>query len=155
DLVFYADPARMLDAPVEPPAVFLKARHVLRRQLLAYAMDCWTRESAGENKVPHTMQPVLDAVEGQKLEQFPYTLLEFIKQHMQEIWDGFADHVAQELSDADLESLRQYLFGGPQHKDDHLQWYVLGRIKQVADRRLEMRRTIEQLDRQLKALRSQ
>lgn len=135
DLVFYADPSRMLDTPVEPPAVFLKARHVLRRQLLAYAMDCWTRDAKGDNLVPATMQPVLDAVEKAQEDRFPYTLLNFLKHNMQEIWDGFSRYVARELSGDDLELLRQFLFGGPQHQEDHLQLYVLGRLKLVADER--------------------
>lgn len=153
DLVFYADPGRMLDTPVEPPAVFLKARHVLRRQLLAYAMDCWTRWAKGDNQVPPAMQPVLDAVEKVHEDRFPYTLLNFLKHNMQEIWDGFAAHVATELSEDDLERLRQYLFGGPQHQDDHLQLYVLGRLKLVAAERQRMANTIKELDQQLNKLR--
>jgi len=155
DLVFYADPGRMLDTPVEPPAVFLKARHVLSRQLLAYAMDCWTRNSKGDNLVPGSMQPVLDAVEKGSDDRFPYTLLNFLKHNMQAIWDGFASHVATELTDTDLELLRQYLFGGPQHQDDHLQLYLLGRLKVVADERAQMVATIKDLDRQLDKLRKQ
>ncbi|NVK41164.1 MAG: DEAD/DEAH box helicase [Oceanospirillaceae bacterium] len=153
DLVFYADPGRMLDSPVEPPAVFLKARHVLRRQLLAFAMDCWTRQARGDNQVPATMQPVLDAVEKAQEERFPYTLLNFLKHNMQEIWDGFSGHVATELSGDDLELLRQYLFGGSQHQDDHLQLYVLDRLKLVTDERKQMAATIKDLDRQLDKLR--
>ncbi|MAL95380.1 MAG: hypothetical protein CME40_09910 [Haliea sp.] len=152
DLVFYADPGRMLDTPVEPPAVFLKARHVLRRQLLAYAMDCWTRFARGDNQIPATMQPVLDAVEKSQEDRFPYTLLHYIKHNMQEIWDGFSAHVATELSEDDSELLRQYLFGGPQHPDNHLQLYVLGRLKLVADERQRMAESIKALDKQIAAL---
>ncbi|PNE04195.1 DEAD/DEAH box helicase [Alcanivorax sp. MD8A] len=152
DLVFYADPGRMLDTPVEPPAVFLKARHVLRRQLLAYTMDCWTHQSKGDNQVPKTMQPVLDAVEKTQEDRFPYTLLNYLKHNMQEIWDGFSAHVASELEGDDLELLRQYLFGGPEHKDDHLQLYVVGRLKVVTDERQQMTATIKELDKLLEKL---
>lgn len=152
DLVFYADPSRMLDTPVEPPAVFLKARYVLRRQLLAYAMDCWTRESRGDNLVPSNMQPVLDAVEKVQEDRFPYTLLNFLKHNMQEVWDGFSAYVARELSGDDLESLRQFLFGGPQHLDDHLQFYVLGRLKVVADERANMAARSADLKKQIDKL---
>lgn len=153
DLVFYADPGRMLDAPVEPPAVFLKARHVLRRQLLAYAMDCWTRQSSGQNLVPASMQPVLDAVAEAKQDSFPYTLLAFLKEQMQEIWDGFSGHVATELGGDDLELLRQFLFGGPEHPDDRLEMYLLDRLKLIADERQRMVTTIRGLERQLQKLR--
>ncbi|MGY4878173.1 DEAD/DEAH box helicase [Vreelandella aquamarina] len=155
DLVFYADPSRMLDTPVEPPAVFLKARHVLRRQLLAYALDCWTFQAKGANQVPATMQPVLDAVEKTQEDRFPYTLLNFLKQNMQPVWEGFIGYVATELSDGDQELLRQYLFGGPQHLDDHLQLYVVNCLKKVADERANMVSTISGLDKQLKKLRKQ
>jgi DEAD/DEAH box helicase domain-containing protein len=155
DLVFYADPGRMLDAPVEPPSVFLKARHVLRRQLLAYTMDCWTASTGGANQIPATMQPVLDAVEKTKEDSFPYTLLNFLKQNMQEIWDGFIGFVATDLGDDDRELLRQYLFGGPQHQDDHLPLYVLGRLKRVADERKTMSDAVKALDKTLAALNKQ
>ncbi|MCB1688975.1 MAG: DEAD/DEAH box helicase, partial [Halioglobus sp.] len=154
DLVFYADPGRMLDTPVEPPAVFLKARHVLRRQLLAYAMDCWTRFARGDNQVPATMQPVLDAVEKTKEDNFPYTLLNYLKHNMQEIWDGFCSYVATELGEEDRELLRQYLFGGPQYPDDHLLLYVLGRLKRVADERKLMADAAKDLDKAIVTLRS-
>jgi len=155
DLVFYADPGRMLDTPVEPPAVFLKARHVLRRQLLAYAMDCWTRASRGENLIPSTMQPVLDAVKNVSQDAFPHTLLSFLAQNMQEIWDGFVAHVATELNEDDLELLRQYLFGGPRYENDRLELYLLGRLKQVADERDRIIANIGELDRRLARLRKQ
>ena len=155
DLVFYADPGRMLDAPVEPPAVFLKARHVLRRQLLAFVMDCWTRWAQGDNQIPHTMQPVLDAVEKTQEDRFPYTMLNFLKHNMQEIWEGFSNHVATELEGDDLELLRQYLFGGPHYADDHLQLYLIDRLRLVADERRSMTSTIKDLDKQLEKLRKQ
>ncbi len=155
DLVFYADPSRMLDTPVEPPAVFLKARHVLRRQLLAYTMDCWTRWAKGDNQVPHTMQPVLDAVEKAKEDRFPYTLLNFLKHNMQEIWDGFSIHVATELADDDLELLRQYLFGGPQHKDDRMELYLLDRLRLVADERTGFAHQVGDLKKQIDKLSKQ
>ncbi|NQY85472.1 MAG: DUF1998 domain-containing protein, partial [Alcanivorax sp.] len=155
DLVFYADPGRMLDTPVEPPAVFLKARHVLRRQLLAYTMDCWTHQSSGDNLVPKTMQPVLDAVEKTQEDRFPYTLLNYLKHNMQEIWDGFSVHVASELEGDDLELLRQYLFGGPEHQDDHLQLYVVSQLKVVTDERQQMTATIKELEKLLEKLKKQ
>ncbi|NOG30580.1 hypothetical protein HLB35_00195 [Halomonas sp. TBZ9] len=155
DLVFYADPGRMLDTPVEPPAVFLKARHVLRRQLLAYTLDCWTYQAKGANQVPPNMQPVLDAVEKTQEDRFPYTLLNFLKHNMQAVWDGFVSYVATELSEEDQELLRQYLFGGPQYLDDHLQLYVVNRLKVVANERANMVSTISGLDKQLKKLRKQ
>ena len=155
DLVFYADPGRMLDTPVEPPAVFLKARHVLRRQLLAYTMDCWTHQSSGDNLVPKTMQPVLDAVEKTQEDRFPYTLLNYLKHNMQEIWDGFSVHVASELDGHDLELLRQYLFGGPEYQDDHLQLYVVSQLKLVTDERQQMTATIKELEKLLEKLKKQ
>jgi len=152
DLVFYAEPRRMLESPVEPPAVFLKARHVLRRQLLAYAMDCWTKDNDGQNEVPYTLQPVLDAVESHNGEKFPYTLLDYVKTNMQEIWQGFSDYVAEGLTEDDQESLRQFLFGGPQYEDAHLQLYVNGRLQQVVEERRSISENIKNLQKQIKAL---
>ncbi|SEA20615.1 DEAD/DEAH box helicase [Microbulbifer marinus] len=155
DLVFYADPKRMLEAPIEPPAIFLKARHVLRRQLLAYAMDCWTRDSRGDNQIPTRMQPVLDAVESNRGGAFPYTLLDYIRNNMQQIWEDFCEFVASGLDEDNRELLGQYLFGGPQHQDDHLQLYVNGRLQQVVEERSSIANNIASLQKQLKLLEKQ
>ena len=72
---------------MEAPAVFLKASHVLRRQLLAFAMDSWTAVEKGKNIIPTRMQAVLDAVETADQTHFPYTVLEYINKNMEELWD--------------------------------------------------------------------
>ena len=79
DLYFYADPLRMLTGEVEAPAIFLNASMVLKRQLLAYCFDQWGMEASGEQVIPGSMQPVLDAVENRDLKKFPYTLIDYIR----------------------------------------------------------------------------
>ena len=155
DLVFYADPRRMLDTPVEPPAVFLKARHVLRRQLLAYAFDCWTMASKGENLIPRTMQPVLDAVEKSKPGVFPYTLLKYVSDNAQMLWDGFCQYVAKSLSAEETNTLSLILFGGGTDQIDPLHIYVNSRLKIVSDERKSLGANIDAINRKLKELEKQ
>lgn len=152
DLVFYADPKRMLDTPVEPPAIFLKARHVLRRQLLAYAFDCWTFENKGINSLPYNMQLVLDAVEKSKPSVFPYTLLDYISENMQSIWEGFSENVAHSLAEDELMQLKEVLFGGGQVQEDPLHRFVNTRLKVVADERRDFINNIEAINKKIKSL---
>lgn len=152
DLVFYADPSRMLDTPVEAPAVFLKARHVLRRQLLAFAMDDWTATHSGQNLLPARMQPVLDAVKTRQEQNFPFTLLKHLRENRQRIWEAFVDYIAVELNEADQEALREYLFGGGDQDIEPLQVYVIEQLKQVADERDRIVEQIDQVKKQIERL---
>ena len=59
DLYFYAEPLELIAAAVEPPGVFLNAPNMLKRQFLAYCIDCWTRTEANLNALPRNVQTML------------------------------------------------------------------------------------------------
>lgn len=149
DLVFYHDPKKMMAGSVAPPAVFLKARHVLRRQMLAYSMDCWTKKMGSGDYIPSTMQPVLDAVEKHDMSRFPYTLLSYIDENMQTIWEGFSTIVAKSLSDSELVELQDLLFGGGLHDVEPLKTYVNTQLMRVVEDRQRLSENIETLKKEI------
>ena len=149
DLVFYHDPKKMMAGVVKPPAVFLRARHVLRRQLLAYGMDCWTHAIGAGDYIPAAMQPVLDAVERHDMSRFPYSLLGYIDTHMQQIWEGFSALVATALNEQELIELQNFLFGGGLDDVDPLKSYVNTRVMTVVEDRKRLTENIETLKKEI------
>jgi len=155
DLYFYADPIKMLAGDVQAPAIFLNASMVLRRQLLAFCFDHWGVSLDGQHVIPGSMQAVLDAVENSDLKRFPYTLLDFIGKHRDELWDGFNRLLDRDVLQETRDKLKAYLLGsGNQAGDDEdaIHIYVLNRIKQVVEERKSLIRYQKDLESELRAL---
>ncbi|MGI9250995.1 MAG: DEAD/DEAH box helicase [Pseudohongiellaceae bacterium] len=153
DLFFYADPLKMLAANIQTPAIFLNAVMVLRRQFLAFGFDCWGVHSGGEHIIPGYMQAVLDAVENSDQKRFPYTLLDFIAKHRDELWEKFSAMLSGDAEPETLATLKAHLFGtGISNDEDPLHIYVLDRIKQVVEERKNLLRQQKDLTSEIRAL---
>ncbi len=153
DLYFYANPSEMLNGNVEAPAIFLNAIMVLRRQLLAYCFDCWGQEMIGEQLIPRSMQPVLDAIDNHNSTRFPYTLLDYIDKNRDVLWDGFETLVHDRVTDDTRERLKDFILEtGTGINDDNLRKYILTRLKETADERKELASQRKALENELKKL---
>lgn len=130
DLYFYANPMQMMAGAVEPPAIFLEATMVLRRQLLAFCFDDWGRENEGKQVIPSSMQPVVNAVKENKTEQFPYTLIHFIRTHRDRLWDDFSLLLPQTLTDEGLARLKHLLIN-PEDEEQQVEWILINRLKEI------------------------
>lgn len=151
DLYFYADPTKMLAGDVQAPAIFLNASMVLRRQLLAFCFDHWGVSLDGQHVIPGSMQAVLDAVENGDLKRFPYTLLDFIGKHRDELWEKFSGLLDGDVLPDTREKLKAYLLGTTDD-EDALHIYVLNRIKQVVEERKNLIRHQKDLESELRGL---
>ncbi|MEC8860273.1 MAG: DEAD/DEAH box helicase [Pseudomonadota bacterium] len=89
DLFFYSDPMEMMDGAVQTPGVFLNAIAVLERQLIAYCFDRWVITGIDESAIPGQLRKVLDAVEKQHTDRFPYNLIAFVAGNKQALLAGF------------------------------------------------------------------
>ena len=130
DLYFYADPLAMMAGAVEPPAIFLEASMVLRRQLLAYCFDDWGRVNNGKQVISGSMQQVLSAVFTGDETRFPFTLVNFIRTNRDRLWDEFQSLLPSSLSDDALARLRQLLIY-PQDEEQQVEWLLLNRLKEL------------------------
>ena len=148
DLVFFSDPSRMYDEPIDSPAIFLQAKHVLRRQLLAFTFDNWVKELGEGALITSPMSKVLDAVEKENETAFPYTLFNYISKNRQAIWDVFSSEIATKLNDTQMDSLQRYFFGDG--TEDDIRTYVLTKLKLVSDERKRLNDYIKDLDKQIK-----
>jgi DEAD/DEAH box helicase domain-containing protein len=101
DLYFHADPPAMMSGAVDPPGCFLDAPEMLKRQVVASAMDAWARQARDVAQIPGQMTAVF--AEGAK---FPARFLEFYEQHKGTLLDDFLGRFQRHtLSEAAREEL--------------------------------------------------
>ena len=165
DLYFYAEPSDMLAGKVEPPGVFLNARAVLERQMIAYCLDSWVAAGVDEDAVPRNMRAVLDNVERERLSRFPYTFFDFVSGRAGVLADSFLAAFEHDLSDANKHELAAFLLGDdmfplgddvaetqPSPRRQPLARRLLDRFAEVAKERKSVRKEIDALRRQAEAM---
>ena len=76
DLYFHADPVAMMSGAVDPPGCFLDAPEMLKRQIVAYAMDDWARVQTELSELPSKTTAVLS--DGAR---YPALFLEHYAEH--------------------------------------------------------------------------
>ena len=86
DLYFHAQPTEMIAGQVLPPGCFLDAPEMLRRQLVAHAMDAWARQETDLKAIPHQTGFLLSDSGRRK---FPGRFIEFYKANREELTAGF------------------------------------------------------------------
>lgn len=150
DLYFYADPLNMLAGRVESPAIFLNATMVLKRQMLAYCLDQWAVLQKDAYTIPSSMQQVLDAVERHDPKNFPYTLIDFIDQYRDELWEGFSALLSTQVNEQNREKLKLYLLGGGDTDESSLGYFLLANIKNMVDERIRLTKQINALQKEVK-----
>ncbi|WP_308368028.1 MULTISPECIES: DEAD/DEAH box helicase [unclassified Microbulbifer] len=151
DLYFYEDPMEMMAGDVATPGVFLKATAVLERQLLAYCFDTWNASGVDESAIPDKLGKMLDAVQESYLDQFPYSLLDYIKGNKSLLLDGFFAL----FPDLDLEA-REYLERFlVQSGDKCLEGRLVNRLQDLVKERQSLTKRVDQLKRELEQLKKQ
>lgn len=103
DLYFFADPRTMLQGQVSPPGCYLNAAAILKRQLVAYSLDCWVQSGINGQALPRQLKPVLDTVENadkaSSRHAFPTTWLSWTQAHQGELLERFLALFADDLLD--------------------------------------------------------
>ncbi|MEQ8765796.1 MAG: DEAD/DEAH box helicase [Planctomycetota bacterium] len=129
DLYFHAQPLEMLAGEVLPPGCFLDAPEMLKRQLVAFAMDTWAR-SESDVQIPRQTRYVL----GKSGEaQFPGKFLEYYRQESKRIVAEFLDRFGDEVSDENAKRLEE--FGTA----ENVTALVEGAFRRVADERKDLK----------------
>jgi DEAD/DEAH box helicase domain-containing protein len=132
DLYFYAEPLEMLAGQVATPGVFLQAMAVLERQLIAYCFDRWVATGVDDSAIPGQMQPVLNNIESNRQQGFPYNLLGFIEEHTNTLLADFLK-MFPDLDDDGKLHLENAI---ADHKNEGtLGWRILNRLKELVDSR--------------------
>ncbi len=129
DLYFHAQPLEMLAGEVLPPGCFLDAPEMLKRQLVAFAMDTWAR-SETDVQIPRQTRYLLGK-SGE--ERFPGKFLEFYRREAEGIIRGFLERFGDEISDENAKRLEE--FG----RAENVTALIDGAFQRVADERKDLK----------------
>lgn len=149
DLYFYEDPAEMISAVIEPPAIFLDASAVLERQLTAYCFDCWVK--SGNAIVPNTLDRVLANINKNDRAIFPYNFIEYIENNLSWIFTGFIGIFKDKLSTESKEQLKEFAYGMGVEVSS-LNHRVINAFKEIEQERESIRKDIINLRKAIKKL---
>jgi DEAD/DEAH box helicase domain-containing protein len=127
DLYFQADPLLMMRGHVQPPGCFLDAPEMLRRQLIAYAMDCWAKVAPSDQTIPRLSTAVLSDEEDAR---FPGSFLRFHREHHSQVIEGFLRIFGSTISQSNQARLRDA--GGSAHVEAAIR-DAFDRIKKERD----------------------
>lgn len=88
DQYFWQDPTAMLAGDVTTPGVFLKAVSVLERQLTAFALGLWVRETGSKVKLDRLRDAVANLT-AQKTDAFPLAFLSWVSSNRERLYARF------------------------------------------------------------------
>src|SRR5690606_11550706 len=143
DLYYLARPREMMAGKVDAPGCFLDAPEMLKRQLVAHAMDAWAREEAEKVRIPQRTSLVLGEAQWAV---FPGRFFEFYRARWAKLFDGFAAMFGDEVTDANRELLRE--FAGP----GNVEAQIRGAFDAIRKERDELRALGKRLGERLAAL---
>jgi DEAD/DEAH box helicase domain-containing protein len=140
DLYFQAEPTLMMRGQVLPPGCFLDAPEMLRRQLVAFAMDQWARQETELRAIP----PRANLVLGEDgAARFPGRFLAFYRAHAAAIVDAFFATFGGAISAGNQQRLRE--FAGVQNVEATVRGAFDRLRAEREELRLAQRRTRERL----------
>lgn len=166
DLYFYADPAAMMQGVIEAPGVFIDASAILQRQFTAFCIDQWVSANSGkEDLIPYRLVTVLESIEYQKKEQFPFTLIDYIQEHCDSLLETFFALYSGELETNTKEQLKIFALGNfdevkKREEPDELKeavslaYKILNRLDLIQKERKALKRDIRTLQKKMKELQS-
>ena len=153
DLFFWDDPKTMIAGSVQAPGVFLNASAVLERQLTAFTLDCWVRETGQAAQIPAEIRAVFSAIENQSTTRFPYPWLNYVEAHRATLLDRFIRLFSQDAHCALTEGTQQWLarfIDGRADEDSSLPFKIIyklqGIAKDVAEIKRQRERTVKEMD---------
>lgn len=133
DLYFHDDPTAMMAGEVDPPGCFLDAPDMLKRQLVAHAMDAWARQERVVTAIPRKTTMVL--AEGAA---FPQRFLDYHAEHRQALFDDFVKRFrGHELSEAGREALARFALS------EQVADRVHAAFEEVRAQRAELKRLVQ------------
>ncbi|MFT4928593.1 MAG: DEAD/DEAH box helicase domain-containing protein [Phenylobacterium sp.] len=154
DLYYYDAPELMMNGAVEPPGIFLKAIAVLERQLTAFCFDNWVFQGADESQLPRYVSELLNTVEHQQRQKFPYLLFDYIHQHCAWLLTQFCQLFTGSANTLDAEAVAHlsHFIQGDDQQAGSLIWRINTRLQQLIVERTGFKSRVSRIDNGLRKL---
>ncbi len=140
DLYYLARPEEMYAGSVDAPGCFLDAPEMLKRQLVAHAMDSWAREEAQAVSIPQRVSLLLGSG-GEKV--FPARFLDHHAQHHERLFAEFLRLFGERISAPNRERLCEFA------RPDAVRHTVTSAFEALRAEREELRRSLDRVKRRL------
>lgn len=147
----------MLVGSVQAPGVFLNASAVLERQLTAFTLDCWVRETGKAAQIPTEVRPVFNAIRSNAPHRFPYPWLAFAEANRGSLLDRFIGLFNQAGRNPLSEETRRRLahfIDGDRQQPGSLPWKIIDKLSGIAKDLDSLARSRERTDREIVRLRA-
>ncbi len=154
DLYFYADPVRMLEGKIETAGCYLDASAILQRQLTAFCLDNWITTGVSRQAFPRLLNDVLNAIERNNQQQFPYNWLTYIQDHQGELLDTFLKLFEDCTETRTREELRVFMEKGEQDEGG-LRYRILNALQEIRKERTRLSSQIKGLGAKFKKLKEE
>jgi DEAD/DEAH box helicase domain-containing protein len=152
DLYFFEDTNEMLQGPVMPPGIFLKAAEVLRRQMFAFCLDTWVASGIADTALPEKTKEALDARDSLDHTRFPFNFLDYILAHEEELLNRFESLLGSDLDETVSGRLHGFMLGTSD--DDTLRIHLNKVLEELAKERKSHKEKAEDIRKQIKAIKS-
>lgn len=149
DLFFFAQPMDMMAGSVETPGVFLNAPAVLERQFTAYCFDRWVASGISESAIPAQLGQVLNNLNISDSARSPYTFLQFISNHQEDLRQGFVQMFEGALTNESKKELDAFI-SGDRGTEGSLPWKILDGLHRKAKEREALKYKVKILGRRIK-----
>ena len=149
DLYFYEEPNEIMQGSIDAPGVYIDASAILQRQFLAFCIDNWvTKNSITNQELPHRLNTILNSVDKNQKDKFPYTLFEFIQKHTMQLLEDFFELYDSKLQDTSKEKLKAFVLGSDD--SNSLVLLVLNRLELILQEQKSLSSQISKLKKVLK-----
>ncbi len=143
DLYFHAEPTEMLAGDVRPPGCFLDATDMLKRQLVAFAMDCWAQQETELKSIPPKTGFCLTK-NGKT--RFPGRFLAYFDSNHADVTERFVALFGPWITDDNVAALRTFGNSGA------VQEAVRGAFQAVQDELDDLRRMKKRVQKRISAI---
>lgn len=155
DWYFWETPREMLAGSVNAPGVFLNASAVLERQLTAFTLDCWVRETGKAAQIPGEIRAVFNAIRSNASNRFPYPWLSHVDQQRGALLDKFIHLFNQAGHNPLSEETKVWLsrfINGNQDEPGSLSWKIIDKLNGIAKDVDEFKRQRDKTDKEISKL---
>lgn len=147
DLYFFTEPTAMMRGEVTPPGCFLDAPEILRRQVVAFAMDAWSRQASADDMIPRRTSFFFTTEGAAKI--FPGRFLAFYVERHEELLSAFFARFGNRVSERSRARLTELA------QPDEVRARIEGAFQGVREEHDELRRLRGRLDDRVEALKKE
>jgi len=149
DLYFYEEPNAIMQGSIDAPGVYIDASAILQRQFLAYCIDNWvSKNNITNQELPHRLITVLNNVEKNQKDKFPYTLFDFIQKGSASLLKSFFGLYENKLQENSIKRLTEFVEGA--NETNGLVFLILNRLELIIQEQKSLSSQINALKNRLK-----